>query len=831
MKPPLFGWLGVTRVVRVSNDTLCQSLHTMKSHARRKGWLYIQGASLYPPLKNRTAKSQPILANHQTHSPNSQSTLTLTLTPLPHQTNHMSRQKTPAKKRAAVAGAVAAAGCTALSLGALYIWIRQRKKKAREYQKRVASTQAFRTHARLKHKAQHKQDLAARKERRRTLHNTQQPPHAQDLGANDDNNNNGSDEDDDDDDDDDDGDDDGEGVKATLREEQGVPRVAILGAGVSGLAAAYYLKKKRPDVDVHLFEADDVIGGNIQTIQTVNATEQVRIETGPRSLRTSTPSAKFALQLIDDLGIGAKLAWANKDTRGRRFVFDEDTHELEEMPTSLKQVLAFAYKHNLLTAVLRDIAQAVLHTDRGSGHDTCEAFFTKHFSAHLARHFLTALVHGIFSGEASRLLLRYAFPAMWQLEQAYGSIVLGSILDPFLQLAQAYEDPAMPKAPAVDSRVEAWIKRAAKERIASLQGGLTTLTTALWERLTDSGVHMHMGTPVALLARVASPTSAPLPDHEHVLIETDSVPAAAVSTRHDTYASVAAASAAAASGKHHHGGGDSTLAQSIVHVSAEDATAQAKDTGADTGTGAGTRAVVALDSSCTGVALMDSSGEPLLLDVDCVISTLPPPQLHALLARSLPHLSLTEPAHRRAIACADKLARVRSLSIAVVTFVFLRTSFERVVGSHVQPGFGFLMPRSARREHLLGVVYDSCVFPALAGPQHVVMTAMLGGEGEEHQRFVEESSEEALLNHARTLLGKHLGVTAAPDASRLTRWIKAIPQFDNLYAAARTDLTACVQEHMPWLFVGGKAFGFGVGVNDCIVTSEHLVAQVTDLLS
>ena len=42
--------------------------------------------------------------------------------------------------------------------------------------------------------------------------------------------------------------------------------VAIVGGGVSGLAAAWHLHVNSPDVEVHLFEADSRLGGHAHTI-------------------------------------------------------------------------------------------------------------------------------------------------------------------------------------------------------------------------------------------------------------------------------------------------------------------------------------------------------------------------------------------------------------------------------------------------------------------------------------------------------------------------------------------------------------------------------------
>lgn len=44
-------------------------------------------------------------------------------------------------------------------------------------------------------------------------------------------------------------------------------KIAIVGAGISGLLAAYLLKKKRPDASITIFEKDTQVGGNVHTAQ------------------------------------------------------------------------------------------------------------------------------------------------------------------------------------------------------------------------------------------------------------------------------------------------------------------------------------------------------------------------------------------------------------------------------------------------------------------------------------------------------------------------------------------------------------------------------------
>jgi len=55
--------------------------------------------------------------------------------------------------------------------------------------------------------------------------------------------------------------------------------IAIIGAGITGLSSAYFIKKLRTDVDVTIYESSNRTGGKIQTYRKDGYT----IELGPES--------------------------------------------------------------------------------------------------------------------------------------------------------------------------------------------------------------------------------------------------------------------------------------------------------------------------------------------------------------------------------------------------------------------------------------------------------------------------------------------------------------------------------------------------------------------
>ena len=73
-------------------------------------------------------------------------------------------------------------------------------------------------------------------------------------------------------------------------------RVAVLGGGISGLSAAYFLAKKHADPSkITLVEASARVGGWMHSVRSDSG---AIFEQGPRSLRTAGPAGKAMLKLV-----------------------------------------------------------------------------------------------------------------------------------------------------------------------------------------------------------------------------------------------------------------------------------------------------------------------------------------------------------------------------------------------------------------------------------------------------------------------------------------------------------------------------------------------------
>jgi phytoene dehydrogenase-like protein len=112
-----------------------------------------------------------------------------------------------------------------------------------------------------------------------------------------------------------------------------VTRVAIVGGGIAGLAAALRVVERAPDARLTLLEAGTRLGGTISTVHTQGFT----IEDGPDSFITDKP---WALALCERLGLAGDLVGTRDGDRRTHVARGDRLYPLPEgflllAPTSL----------------------------------------------------------------------------------------------------------------------------------------------------------------------------------------------------------------------------------------------------------------------------------------------------------------------------------------------------------------------------------------------------------------------------------------------------------------------------------------------------------------
>jgi len=189
-------------------------------------------------------------------------------------------------------------------------------------------------------------------------------------------------------------------------------RIAIIGAGITGLSAACTLQKSGEDVA--LFEKNSEPGGAIKTVSDSNWL----LEYGPNSLLLKD---KSVLNFIRQLGLDEQIVEAGSDADKRYILKNNELVPLPGNPTDAIRTPLFSTK-----AKIRILAEPFISRSKNS-EETVESFVTRRLGREFCDYALNPFIAGIFAGRPDRLSIRHAFPAMYEMEQSYGSLMIGAV--------------------------------------------------------------------------------------------------------------------------------------------------------------------------------------------------------------------------------------------------------------------------------------------------------------------------------------------------------------------------------------------------------------------
>ena len=188
--------------------------------------------------------------------------------------------------------------------------------------------------------------------------------------------------------------------------------------------------------------------------------------------------------------------------------------------------------------------------------------------------------------------------------------------------------------------------------------------------------------------------------------------------------------------------------------------------------------------------------------------------LLALPAPALARLSLGLPGAQTSLASLDLLEH------PPVTALFL--GYRRTDVAHPLDGFGLLFP-SVEKRPLLGVLFNSTLFPGRAPEGHVALTVMLGGA---RRPDLAGQPVEYQLPVVQKELAALLGVRAAPVFVHRTHWPRAIPQYQ-LSHDRHLEVIHAAEKRLPGLHIGGPVRD-GIGLPACLAAGDRLAAAALE---
>ncbi|XP_052287612.1 protoporphyrinogen oxidase, mitochondrial isoform X2 [Citrus sinensis] len=218
-------------------------------------------------------------------------------------------------------------------------------------------------------------------------------------------------------------------------------RVAVVGAGVSGLAAAYKLKSN--GVNVMVFEADERAGGKLRSI----SKDGLIWDEGANTMTESEMEVKG---LLDDLGIREKQQFPISQYK-RSFLSPFCGRKV-----TLRKCLLRMQKKGFPLFLICSVG----------------GFFQRHFGREVVDFLIDPFVAGTSAADPESLVMRHSFPELWNLEKRYGSVIAGAIKSKF---SARKEKSAEAKGSSE--------KKHRQRGSFSFLGGMQTLTDALCKAL------------------------------------------------------------------------------------------------------------------------------------------------------------------------------------------------------------------------------------------------------------------------------------------------------------------------------------------------------------
>lgn len=231
--------------------------------------------------------------------------------------------------------------------------------------------------------------------------------------------------------------------------------IIIIGAGISGLSCLHYLKEKykaRSDVKIVLLEKNNETGGTVKT----EYKDGCYFEYGPNGF---LDHKEQTFKLIEDLGLNDQVITATEAVRTRFISLNGRLYAVPTDQTSFMQSKLFGPLDRLRIGLEPRIPKGL---DR---YESLYHFARRRAGTRLADVLVDPMASGIYAGDAKTIVLRAAFPKVWELEQEHGSIMKA------LKYAKA-KDPNASLFP--------------KPKLMSFKKGMGQLIDALSKKYQDS---------------------------------------------------------------------------------------------------------------------------------------------------------------------------------------------------------------------------------------------------------------------------------------------------------------------------------------------------------
>lgn len=201
------------------------------------------------------------------------------------------------------------------------------------------------------------------------------------------------------------------------------PRFAVVGAGISGLTAAWYLERLVPTAHVDVFESANQVGGVIQT----HSSPPFLNELGADNFATLVPDA---LRMVDEMGIRHEFISPKAENRFAQVVRNGKVVPIPTgfslmQPTNLSSILSTPVLS--IAGKIRTLAEYFIQKRTSLVDESVESFAIRRLGRECFDRLVEPIVGGIFTARAETLSMQAAMPQFVAMEREFGGLIRNSL--------------------------------------------------------------------------------------------------------------------------------------------------------------------------------------------------------------------------------------------------------------------------------------------------------------------------------------------------------------------------------------------------------------------
>lgn len=269
--------------------------------------------------------------------------------------------------------------------------------------------------------------------------------------------------------------------------------VIVIGGGIAGLSAAYYLNKKAQEtgkeIAITVLESADYWGGKIKT----TIEDGFVVEGGPDAYLVTKP---WMRTLVHELGMADDLQGTNPDL-SETFVLHKG--KLTSIPEGLTMTIPTKFGPMLTTKLMtwpqkmRMGLDFIIPVRKDKEDESLAGFISRRLGRAAYESLVGPLLSGIYAGDGDKLSLQSTFPNLREMELEHGGLIKGALA---LKLKRA----RMAKQRSAASNGNG-SKPRSRSIFESPKSGLVSVVNGMVETLTEAGVEMSLNTQVRSAAQ------------------------------------------------------------------------------------------------------------------------------------------------------------------------------------------------------------------------------------------------------------------------------------------------------------------------------------------